>query len=293
MRGRRGVAESGAVPAGGRDMNSESFIRPLPSQCSAAPHAGMRLARSGTRKSSSGSPRWLMKACLRAGMKVSGPPQKRMPGFSSQPWERVVTVCTATAWKMDAAMSVFGTFLLIRFCTSVLEKTPHREAMGCIWVACPASVSSSSISVPSSRAIWSMNAPVPPAQLPFIAQVGLSVVAQIDDFRIFAAYVYDGRYAVFPLPYVLDGGDYLLYERYRETFRNTHSDRPRHRYPPPPGRPDGRRHRAAGRRRLRRCRPDGACSRRMPLRPVGRVSLFWPWSNRHPGQACSSCCPYR
>ena len=33
-----------------------------------------------------------------------------------------------------------------------------------------------------------------------------------------------------PLPYVLDGGDYLLYERYRETFRNTHSDRPRHRY---------------------------------------------------------------
>lgn len=43
MRGRRGVAESGAVPAGGRDMNSESFIRPLPSQCSAAPHAGMRL----------------------------------------------------------------------------------------------------------------------------------------------------------------------------------------------------------------------------------------------------------
>ena len=141
MRGRRGVAESGAVPAGGRDMNSESFIRPLPSQCSAAPHAGMRLARSGTRKSSSGSPRWLMKACLRAGMKVSGPPQKRMPGFSSQPWERVVTVCTATAWKMDAAMSVFGTFLLIRFCTSVLEKTPHREAMGCIWVACPASVS--------------------------------------------------------------------------------------------------------------------------------------------------------
>ncbi|OKZ03943.1 MAG: hypothetical protein BHV65_01920 [Alistipes sp. 58_9_plus] len=62
------------------------------------------------------------------------------------------------------------------------------------------------------------------------AQVGLSVVAQIDDFRIFAAYVYDGRYAVFPLPYVLDGGDYLLYERYRETFRNTHSDRPRHRY---------------------------------------------------------------
>ena len=56
-----------------------------------------------------------MKACLRAGMKVSGPPQKRMPGFSSQPWERVVTVCTATAWKMDAAMSVFGTFLLIRF----------------------------------------------------------------------------------------------------------------------------------------------------------------------------------
>ena len=40
MRGRRGVAESGAVPAGGCDMNSESFIRPLPSQCSAAPHAG-------------------------------------------------------------------------------------------------------------------------------------------------------------------------------------------------------------------------------------------------------------
>ena len=109
-----------------------------------------------------------MKACLRAGMKVSGPPQKRMPGFSSQPWERVVTVCTATAWKMDAAMSVFGTFLLIRFCTSVLEKTPHREAMGCIW----GRLSGQRIELvylrAEQQAIWSMNAPVPPAQLPFM-----------------------------------------------------------------------------------------------------------------------------
>ena len=167
-----------------------------------------------------------MKACLRAGMKVSGPPQKRMPGFSSQPWERVVTVCTATAWKMDAAMSVFGTFLLIRFCTSVLEKTPHREAMG--------RLSGQRIELVYLRAEQQGHLVDECARsactVAVHAQVGLSVVAQIDDFRIFAAYVYDGRYAVFPLPYVLDGGDYLLYERYRETFRNTHSDRPRHRY---------------------------------------------------------------
>lgn len=171
-----------------------------------------------------------MKACLRAGMKVSGPPQKRMPGFSSQPWERVrdglyrygvedgcgdVGFRDVLADKVlyvgfgeDAAPRSDGVYMG-RLSGQRIELVYLRaEQQGHLVDECARSACTVAVH----------------------AQVGLSVVAQIDDFRIFAAYVYDGRYAVFPLPYVLDGGDYLLYERYRETFRNTHSDRPRHRY---------------------------------------------------------------
>ena len=109
-----------------------------------------------------------MKARPRAGMKVSGPPAKRMPGFSSQPWGEgrdglyrygVEDGCGDVGFRDVLADKV----LYVGFGE---DAAPRSE--GGIWVACPASVSSSSISVPSSRAIWSMNAPVPPAQLPFM-----------------------------------------------------------------------------------------------------------------------------
>ena len=51
---------------------------------------------------------------------------------------------------------------------SVLANTPQREAMGYSRVACRLAASISSTVIFSSTAIWSMNAPVPPAQEPFI-----------------------------------------------------------------------------------------------------------------------------
>ena len=86
----------------------------------------------------------------------------------SQPCARVTTVCTATAWKMDAAMFSLLTFLATRFWMSVLQKTPHLEATGYILSAREARSFSSSAVTPRMMAIWSMNAPVPPAQFPFI-----------------------------------------------------------------------------------------------------------------------------
>lgn len=51
---------------------------------------------------------------------------------------------------------------------SVLQNTPQRDAMGYTCDESIASLPSSSFETPSSMAIWSMNAPVPPAQLPFM-----------------------------------------------------------------------------------------------------------------------------
>jgi len=69
---------------------------------------------------------------------------------------------------MEATMSSLPIFLLTRFCTSVLENTPHREAMGYTRVDFRAKASISSTSMPNNEAIWSIKAPVPPAQLPFM-----------------------------------------------------------------------------------------------------------------------------
>ena len=57
---------------------------------------------------------------------------------------------------------------LINGCTSVLAKTPHLEAIGYITL-CPFDNSFNPIASVFNRvAIWSINAPVPPAQVPFI-----------------------------------------------------------------------------------------------------------------------------
>ena len=52
--------------------------------------------------------------------------------------------------------------------TSDLAKTPQRDAMGWICVAPLASSLRPAASVCSRLAIWSMKAPVPPAQVPFM-----------------------------------------------------------------------------------------------------------------------------
>ena len=57
---------------------------------------------------------------------------------------------------------------LMRGCTSLLANTPQREAMVYVFSARWAAASISSALIFSSVAIWSMKAPVPPAQEPFI-----------------------------------------------------------------------------------------------------------------------------
>ena len=63
-------------------------------------------------------------------MKVSGPPHSSTGGSMSWPWANVTTVCTDTAWKMLRAMSFLSALRAMRFCMSVLQNTPQREAMG-------------------------------------------------------------------------------------------------------------------------------------------------------------------
>ena len=48
------------------------------------------------------------------------------------------------------------------------DVTSLEGAIGCICSACKANRLSSSMSTPNSTAIWSINAPVPPAQFPFM-----------------------------------------------------------------------------------------------------------------------------
>ena len=65
-------------------------------------------------------------------------------------------------------MSGRGMFREIRFCTSVLANTPQREATGKTFLYSSASSASCSTGIFIRSAIWSINEPVPPAQLPFI-----------------------------------------------------------------------------------------------------------------------------
>ena len=55
---------------------------------------------------------------------------------------------------------------------SVFEKTPQREAIGWMLSACSANAFNSFVSTWNNMAVWSMKAPVPPAQLPFMRMSG-------------------------------------------------------------------------------------------------------------------------
>ncbi|MPM77209.1 hypothetical protein SDC9_124209 [bioreactor metagenome] len=67
----------------------------------------------------------------------------------------------------------------MRGCTSLLANTPQRDAMVYVFSARRAAVSSSSAVSFKSVAIWSIKAPVPPAQEPFIRTSSPFVIKRI------------------------------------------------------------------------------------------------------------------
>ena len=69
---------------------------------------------------------------------------------------------------MDAAISDVLAPSLINGWTSVLANTPHLDAIGYIILKFFANSFKPDASVFNSDAIWSINAPVPPAHVPFI-----------------------------------------------------------------------------------------------------------------------------
>jgi len=84
-------------------------------------------------------------------------------------------VWVATAWKTEAARSVCSAPWLSSGCTSDFANTPHRDAMGYRWVYSAASSLRPEASVCRRVAIWSMKAPVPPAQVPFMRCSGVGL----------------------------------------------------------------------------------------------------------------------
>ena len=97
---------------------------------SAVPHAGNSWASAGQIVCVPSRCRYSANALRNDGRNANGPPQKSTGASMSQPCDSVTTVCTATAWKIEAAISSRLTFLANRFWMSVLAKTPHREAIG-------------------------------------------------------------------------------------------------------------------------------------------------------------------
>ena len=139
----------------------------------ALPHAGISSGCSGISTSSSFSFSKLTKADFNSDKKAKGPPQKNTFGKISLPRANELITCIATALNTDLAMSLRLTLRLARFWISVLEKTPQREAIGYTCSALCASVFNSLVSISSNAAVWSIKAPVPPAQLPFIRISGI------------------------------------------------------------------------------------------------------------------------
>ena len=84
------------------------------------------------------------------------------------PQARPLMVWLTTAWKIEAARSSFVAPSLIRGWISDLAKTPQRAAIVYRDLYPRAYLLSPAASVCRRLAIWSMNEPVPPAQIPFI-----------------------------------------------------------------------------------------------------------------------------
>ena len=103
-----------------------------------------------------------------SGRYCSGPPRKATLPRMGRPHARPEMVCVTTDWNMDAAMSSLRAPSFSSGWTSVLANTPQRLAMGYMVVWLFASSLRPPASVFRSEAIWSMKAPVPPAQVPFM-----------------------------------------------------------------------------------------------------------------------------
>ncbi len=100
--------------------------------------------------------------------KCSGPPKKATLPRIGFPQASPLIVWFTTAWKIDAAISLFLAPSLIRGWISVFANTPHLDAIGYIIFESLDNSFTPFASVFNNTAIWSMNAPVPPAQVPFI-----------------------------------------------------------------------------------------------------------------------------
>ena len=108
------------------------------------------------------------KCFLRFLMNVSGPPRYTTLPSIFLPWASPAIVWLTTATRIEAAISSVRAPWFIKGWMSDFANTPHLDAIVYISVDLSARRSMSFIEIPSSVAIWSMNAPVPPAQEPFI-----------------------------------------------------------------------------------------------------------------------------
>lgn len=122
-------------------------------------------------------------------------------------------------------MSAREALRAIRFWMSVLQNTPHRDAIGYTCVALSANAPNSSGETPRRMAIWSMNAPVPPAQLAVHPQVGGCPSEKNTFGKLLATDVYHGGNIRMVYSYILCGSHHLLHEGQRPPFGDTHSHR--------------------------------------------------------------------
>ena len=110
----------------------------------------------------------VIKLALSSVKNERGPPKNETLPSRLRPQAKPEMVCSQTASKTDLAISALLTPWFNKATRSVLAKTPQREAIG--WVLCAfwASSFNSMVLTLSKVAIWSMKAPVPPAQASFI-----------------------------------------------------------------------------------------------------------------------------
>ena len=105
---------------------------------------------------------------LNSGKYVNGPPKNATFPLIGLPQANPDIVWFTTACKIDTAISSFAAPSFNNGCTSVFANTPHLDAIGYIVWYPFASSFNPAVFVFNNDAIWSKNAPVPPAHVPFI-----------------------------------------------------------------------------------------------------------------------------
>ena len=105
---------------------------------------------------------------LNSDKKYKGPPRNATFPSIFLPQDNTLTVWTTTALKILIAISALLAPSFIRGCMSVFANTPHLDAIGYTTLKSLANSLRPLASVFKRDAIWSIKAPVPPAQIPFI-----------------------------------------------------------------------------------------------------------------------------